>query len=67
MQKVTLWLYKLFDSAIELPERKNLRHKENYNALAHILPEIRRVTCLILKNVRDLDVESHAMVKKGLW
>ena len=27
----------------------------------------RKVTCLTLKNVRDLDVESHASIVQGLW
>ena len=67
MWKVTLWSYKVYDSAIELPDPKNLRNKKNYNALAHILPEIGKVTCLTLKNVRDLDVEGHALVVQGFW
>ena len=48
-----------------LSDPKNLRNKK-YNALAHILPEIGKVTCLTLKNVRDLDVEGHALVVQGL-
>ena len=34
--KVTLWSYKVCDSAIELLDPKTLRNKTNYNALAHI-------------------------------
>ena len=66
MWKVTLWSERVYDSAIELPNTKNKRNKHNYNALAHIFPEIGKVTQLTLKNIRDLDVEGHAMVKKGL-
>ena len=33
---------------------------KHYNALAHMLPEIGKVTRLTLQNVRDLDVEGHA-------
>ena len=35
-------------------------------ALAHLLPEIGKVTYLTLKNVRNLDVEGHASVVQGL-
>ena len=63
--EVTLWSYKVYDSAIELPDQKILRNKK-YNALAHILPDIGKVTCLTLKNVRDLDVGGHALVVQGL-
>ena len=40
---------------------------KKFNALAHILPKIGRVTCLTLKNVRDLDVEGHASIVQGFW
>ena len=59
-------MYKICDSVIELPDPKNLRNEQNYNALAYILPEIGEVTCLTLKNVRDLDVEGHALVVEGI-
>ena len=61
-----LWSYTVYDSLIELPDPQNLRNKKNYNTLAHILPDIGKVTCLTLKNVRDLDVEGHALVVQGL-
>ena len=47
--------------------QKKLRNETNYNALARILPKIRRVTYVTLKNVRDLDVEGHASIVQGLW
>ena len=60
-------LHNWCDSVIELPDPKNLRNKQNYNALAYILPEIGEVTCLALKNAHDLDVEGHALVVQDLW
>ena len=44
----------------------SLRINKIVNALAHILPEIGRVTCLTLKNLRDLDVEGHASIVQCL-
>ena len=58
--KVTLWLYKVCDSVIEL------RNQKHYNSVAHILPDIGKVTCLTLENVCDLDVEGHSLVVQGL-
>ena len=45
---------------------KKLRNEQNYNALAYILSKIWEVTCLTLKNVRDFEVEGHALVAEGL-
>ena len=53
-------------SVIESARQKTW-NEQNYNALAYILPEIGEVTCLTLKNVRDLDVEGHALVVQDLW
>ena len=47
--KVRLRLYKVCDSAIELPDRKTQETTKKFNALASILPEIGKVTCLTLK------------------
>ena len=64
MQKVTHQLYNVYESVAEFPDPKKREIK--YNALAHILPDIGKVTELTLKNVRDLDVGGHPIVKKSL-
>ena len=56
-----------FFSFSGLLESRKLESNKIVNALAHILPKIGRVTCLFLKNVRDLDVEGHASIVQGLW
>ena len=66
MLRVRLRLYKVYDSAIELPDPKKPKKQKKYNALAYILPEIGKVKCLTLKNVCDLDSEGHALVVQGL-
>ena len=52
---------------LKVARPKKPKKPKKYNALAYILPEIGEVTCLTLKNVRDLDVEGHALFAQDLW
>ena len=52
--------------SLSCQNQKKLRNKTLQLMLAHILPEIGKITCLTLKNVRDLDVDGHALVVQGL-
>ena len=66
MLKVTLQSYKVYDNVIELPDPKNIRNKKIQCSIAHILSEMRKVTCLTSENIRDLDVEGQVFAVQCL-
>ena len=66
MLKDTLWSYKVYDTAIELPDPTNLSKQNKLQCSSTYTSGDRKGHVFSLKNVHDLDVEGHALVVQGI-